>query len=330
MAAATSARRCPSATSSICTRVSTSSLVSSSVLSREHRALLHVFRLMRQHRRALASQVDQSLERSPASASSLTRRERRPCMQITPLAVAAFVAGTALVALVLLFRGMVRRRLTAKPHLRCGTADCLRHAFRLQSALNRSVDPCHDFGAFVCGSAGGGGDVPDVRTELWQQWTTSVLQLLQTGNQRAGTAKAKMAAMLRSCLRVEPTGAFHENIAALRQFVDERRLAWPGAKREDVHPLDVLLDLAINWQMPLWFSARVLLSGRSSKRVIAVRLEPAPDPTVRNGASSQICAVLDATAQMLQLQAVTPRAAGDITVYKVEHSRSLVGHTKSV
>ncbi|XP_065309357.2 endothelin-converting enzyme 2-like isoform X2 [Dermacentor albipictus] len=297
MDAATSTRCSPPSTSSARTRMSTSSLVTPSLLSREHRALLHAVRL-----------VNRSLACNAAGATSLARRERRPCLQITPLAVAAFVAGTALVALVLLFRGMVRRRLTARPPLRCGTADCLRHAFRLHSALNRSVDPCHDFGAFVCGSAGG--DVPDVRDELWQQWSASVLQLLQTSHKRAGSAEAKMAAMLRSCLRIEPTGTFRENIVALRQFVDERRLAWPGTERENVHPLDVLLDLAINWQMPLWFGARVLLSGRASKRVIAVRLEPAPHPTARIGASraGQICAVLDATAQMLQLSAETPRA----------------------
>ncbi|XP_075543511.1 uncharacterized protein LOC142577971 [Dermacentor variabilis] len=150
MEAATLTRRSPPTTSSVRTRMSTSSLVTPSLLSREHRALLHVVRL-----------VGPSLACSAASATSLARRERRPCLQITPLAVAAFVAGTALVALALVFRGMVRRRLAARPPLRCGTADCLRHAFRLQSALNRSVDPCHDFGAFVCGSAGG--DVPDVR-----------------------------------------------------------------------------------------------------------------------------------------------------------------------
>ncbi|KAL3198710.1 hypothetical protein MRX96_044319 [Rhipicephalus microplus] len=61
------------------------------------------------------------------------------------------------------------------------------------------------------------------------------------------------------------------NARDLRAFLEQRRLAWPGDfQRLDVHPLDVLLDLAINWEMPLWFSVGVLTvsaTGRKSREI---------------------------------------------------------------
>lgn len=57
--------------------------------------------------------------------------------------------------------------------------------------------------------------------------------------------------------------ASHENMLFLRHFFSQRNLtAVPGeAPAEGVHALDVLLDLAINWRMPLWFSVAVLKAG---------------------------------------------------------------------
>ncbi|KAH8025127.1 hypothetical protein HPB51_003969 [Rhipicephalus microplus] len=45
------------------------------------------------------------------------------------------------------------------------------------------------------------------------------------------------------------------NARDLHAFLEQRKLALPGDfQRLNLHPLDVLLDLAINWHMPLWFS----------------------------------------------------------------------------
>lgn len=60
--------------------------------------------------------------------------------------MAAVLAFTFLVVVVYAFTRPSPLHVNAD----CDTDDCMQHAFLLSAALNRSLDPCDDFGTFVC------------------------------------------------------------------------------------------------------------------------------------------------------------------------------------
>ncbi|XP_075730620.1 uncharacterized protein LOC142772305 [Rhipicephalus microplus] len=185
---------------------------------------------------------------------------------------AAVVASIAMLAIVLLMAALVIWREIyaggAGPGPLCDTNDCLRFAFIVTQSMDRNVDACDDFGTFVCGGARRPqlpSWTPEARDYLQYRWTSNVIESL-TAAEGGNSASKDMRilgdamTMLQYCLKGACDAEMSKrNARDLRAFLEQRRLAWPGEfQRIDVHPLDVLLDLAINWQMPLWFSVGVL------------------------------------------------------------------------
>ncbi|XP_075526598.1 uncharacterized protein LOC142558338 [Dermacentor variabilis] len=100
------------------------------------------------------------------------------------------------------------------------------------------------------------------RREAWTIDVIESLNALKLGNSR-GRILDHARAMLQSCLETACDETISQrNARDLRIFLEQRKLSWPGdPQRPDVHPLDVLLDLAINWQMPLWFNVGILTTS---------------------------------------------------------------------
>lgn len=152
----------------------------------------------------------------------------------------------------------------------CRTEGCAKFASLVASSLNLSLNPCEDFGYYVCH-----GLKPD-RKLSWKKnlqlaWSEKVAKRLLRGSFTL-SATRKAAAMFKSC--VNRTGQDVEgSTQQLRSFMLRCRLSWPKEPVSDVEPLDILLDLTINWQLPLWFRIQVLKpTNGGPRRVLLIPL----------------------------------------------------------
>ncbi|XP_070397328.1 uncharacterized protein [Dermacentor albipictus] len=177
----------------------------------------------------------------------------------------ALLASVLLIVAVLIWHEAPPER---GPDPMCETSDCLRFAFIIGQSMDRSADACAAFGTFVCGGArlpDMHSWMPEARDNLLHSWTNDVIESLNAPKvgDSAGRILDNARAMLQSCLETACDETISQrNARDLRIFLEQRKLSWPGdPQRSDVHPLDVLLDLAINWQMPLWFNVGILTTS---------------------------------------------------------------------
>ncbi|KAL3196042.1 hypothetical protein MRX96_045379 [Rhipicephalus microplus] len=94
-----------------------------------------------------------------------------------------------------------------------------------------------------------------------RKWTNNVIESLTAAEEGNSASKdmrilGDAMIMLQYCLEGACDAEMSKrNARDLHAFLEQRKLALPGDfQRLNLHPLDVLLDLAINWHMPLWFS----------------------------------------------------------------------------
>ncbi|KAH7952297.1 hypothetical protein HPB52_021436 [Rhipicephalus sanguineus] len=214
---------------------------------------------------------------SPKKEQQVVRQARQgSALQTTPVAGALpprrflSLAGAMAAVMAVSFLVVVAYAFTRPSPLRenadCDTDDCLQHAFLLSAALNRSLDPCEDFGTFVCSAwLASSPQSRSLQEDLWYRWTKQTALVLERMRLFPDSRPiVKAAGLLQRCVDID-ADASHENTLFLRRFFNQRNLsAVPGeTPKEGVHALDVLLDLAINWRMPLWFSVTVLKAGKN-------------------------------------------------------------------
>ncbi|KAH7955350.1 hypothetical protein HPB52_000468 [Rhipicephalus sanguineus] len=131
----------------------------------------------------------------------------------------------------------------------CTTQGCRLHELSLDRTVDTTVKPCDDFFAFACGN--------------WKRASGRLPRDL-TLDDSGGTA----ATFYASCLH-EP-GNVSTNVQQFLHWKKSLRLAWPDtppAGERPPHPLDVLLDLAISWNINVLFKVHVYAyatTGRSS------------------------------------------------------------------
>nr|XP_050039775.1 neprilysin-like [Dermacentor andersoni] len=203
---------------------------------------------------------------STAVSSSLPKGERTlmPAVALLTTFAGIVCAGTVAYAL-----------LRATPQVvqpDCESDDCFQHAYMLVSDLNRSADPCANFGEYVC-SAWLTTSIYsfDTQQDRWHRWIQESAELLGSLRVRRGKeAIAKALALFHLCSSTSQD----DSLRLLQQFVSDRKLGAPvgattsGARQSSTHPLDALLDLAINWQMPFWFDVRVLKANGSGLGIL--------------------------------------------------------------
>ncbi|KAH7968772.1 endothelin-converting enzyme-like 1 [Rhipicephalus sanguineus] len=206
---------------------------------------------------------------STAVSTSLEKGDR----SLMP-AVALIATFAGFVCLATVAYAILRPKpLVAQPE--CDSDDCFQHAYMLISGLNRSADPCADFGAYVC-NAWFTTSIYSFSTQQdrWHRWIQESGQLLGSLRVRRGNeAIAKAIALFNLCLKINAVTS-PDNVRLLQQFLTDRKIIPPvgeAARQPGAHPLDVLLDLSINWQMPFWFNVRVLRANGSG---IGILLSP--------------------------------------------------------
>ncbi|EEC10074.1 hypothetical protein IscW_ISCW019578 [Ixodes scapularis] len=141
----------------------------------------------------------------------------------------------------------------------CTEDSCLEHAARLTESMDRTVQPCQDFYAYVCGKWKPNADetyISDVAGRMRASLLRANSIILYNGSSRQSSFK-KVSATFKSCIERKSEDQA-SNIKKLKKFMFARGIPWPQDPPEDRHPLDVLLDLDINWGIPVLFKTRLL------------------------------------------------------------------------
>ncbi|XP_077498588.1 endothelin-converting enzyme 2-like [Amblyomma americanum] len=155
----------------------------------------------------------------------------------------------------------------------CTTISCRQYAHLLTALVNESISPCDDLEAFACskwasrvaserGPPFGYGSA--LMGLMLADWFAEFERELSSATERLATGHHALAAF-EACMADKNPGVAAKSSNVLRQFMRERRILWPESPEEGVHPLAVLLDLAYNWGIGLWFDTRLQLRGNTRK-----------------------------------------------------------------
>ncbi|KAH7975445.1 hypothetical protein HPB52_001774 [Rhipicephalus sanguineus] len=205
-----------------------------------------------------------------ASGTSAGRQQLLVVAAVSATASLLFLVVSALV-LVLLMRASSADGDAGGSDPCGGLSDCYQHMALIASRVNRSIDPCQDFSAHVCSawSAPEFREFASTQDDVALSWARQFRDILDAGTKSLPTG-LKAIAFYRKCME----NSSHENIAIatrqLRQFMADRGIPWPERPTSpSVTPLGVLFDLAINWQLPLWFSVHLSpLPGSQTRAVV--------------------------------------------------------------
>ncbi|XP_065296969.1 endothelin-converting enzyme 1-like [Dermacentor albipictus] len=180
--------------------------------------------------------------------------------QILLMAILIFIVTTVTTAVVILYR---REQETAPTKPYCKTKDCLDHAWRLSDKLNSSLDPCQNFGAYVCSAWSppkgylehSNSAMDDVR----KSWFPLFGNILREGAKTIRVGH-KPLVMYATCMG--DSKQYGSNVDIFWKFLKECKLSWPEEPElSETSALDVLITLAFKWQVSLFFQLRLLRLG---------------------------------------------------------------------
>ncbi|XP_064487962.1 neprilysin-2-like [Ornithodoros turicata] len=140
----------------------------------------------------------------------------------------------------------------------CFAEDCLAMASVLLTSMNKSIDPCNNFYQFVCGkwktiAPEGSHDVLDsIRLHAIHK-SQDLFKKLEVVDY-ADSAIEKVVAFYESCIAMLKGDV--NAIEDLKEFLSARRLPWPRESPKGTDPLEVLVDLSVNWMIGVWFNVR--------------------------------------------------------------------------
>ncbi|KAG0439920.1 hypothetical protein HPB47_016470, partial [Ixodes persulcatus] len=83
------------------------------------------------------------------------------------------------------------------------------------------------------------------------------------GSKQPGLNKAERS--YQACLRSR-----QRDVSSLVDFLRNRGLSWPDRRPARIHPVDVLVDLDVNWNLGLWFTVRLVRRSSKDKRLIRI------------------------------------------------------------
>ncbi|XP_077508978.1 endothelin-converting enzyme 2-like [Amblyomma americanum] len=165
----------------------------------------------------------------------------------------------------------------------CNSKLCMAHFRRLKDSLNRSTAPCGDFYRFACGAwHPRAAKSETVFRDLLAVAQQDAIRYLEAVNDALNKMVLPTGKVLlpdsRPVLRINRaerayqvclhSGSSTKDAALLTEFLADRSLSWPERTTAPAQPLDVLLDLDINWNLGLWVSVRVSpIPGRNQRQV---------------------------------------------------------------
>ncbi|KAH8001164.1 hypothetical protein HPB51_026331 [Rhipicephalus microplus] len=174
----------------------------------------------------------------------------------------------------------------------CQTTDCIQHADLFAHWLNTSIDPCEDFAAFVCSAWSHRaqyrrGESMSVRQEVVLDFTETLAETIGAGMTQIPVG-SKPLAMFRTCMEVTAHSAHSKDV--IRRFMADEGIPWPLSMHSPTSgtapsPLEILmrfaikyaellLFLALRWQLPLWFNVLVLPEFAGGHRAVLIADNP--------------------------------------------------------
>ncbi|KAH6929015.1 hypothetical protein HPB50_022392 [Hyalomma asiaticum] len=186
--------------------------------------------------------------------------------------IAIFVGAAIVAILVVLGLMVVASQRRVEPRTFCDTDDCIVHAQLLTETLNRSIDPCEDFSAYVCSAWRRTGEYSEhvkspVDGILFARFI-ALRDILASGTQKLAVGR-KALAMYDSCRGPQPEGK--QGLADFKQLMQDIGLSWPHPPEKNVNALGVLLTASFKWQILFWMSLSVPTGNSSLPWRIDVR-----------------------------------------------------------
>ncbi|XP_064473057.1 neprilysin-11-like isoform X2 [Ornithodoros turicata] len=147
----------------------------------------------------------------------------------------------------------------------CSSEGCIEHAGKLKLSLNLKQLPCQNFYTYVCGGNWG----QQVSSSMEERTQFDLADAMKKDILRPPLAGSKPGLLYASCMsKITNT---EKALAVFKEFKNSRGITWPeNPQSSDIHPLDILLDLAINWNMGSWFNVHVMFATRSHPRIILI------------------------------------------------------------
>ncbi|XP_049527135.1 neprilysin-2-like [Dermacentor silvarum] len=150
----------------------------------------------------------------------------------------------------------------------CMTEDCVKHRQLLENQLDKTIDACEDFGAYVCRQWLPRKEFAELsRSMIWDMvmsWLSRLPDTLTKSAARLPVAN-KAAAMFNSCVTQVGSGA-----TVIKDFMHAHGIAWPEDPDGSIKPLEALFDLSFNWRVHLWLRLNVLAVTRHYNRRLII------------------------------------------------------------
>ncbi|KAH6943060.1 hypothetical protein HPB50_014922 [Hyalomma asiaticum] len=201
---------------------------------------------------------------TPASNTDSTARMRRQMAYYGCRSVhCAVIFVVALFAVLVVFIAYLRLRSLRVAVELCRTDSCYAYRQRLSTQLDNSVDPCDNFAAYVCGHWKPEKQFGDLShstfADMVMTWRNGFHDILEKGAANLPIGR-KAVTMYESCMTQS-----QPDIRTFHEFVRAHGLAWPEAAGGRP-PLEILFDLAFNWDMNLWFRLELLPGTENDTR----------------------------------------------------------------
>lgn len=137
----------------------------------------------------------------------------------------------------------------------CQTQDCYDHGHDLKYEINESVNPCEDLHAFVCGKSWLWNSTSESQLQRFNRQVTAVRSSNLFPQLKHSTAITTVFLAYKSCVQRR-----HDNnsLAVFAAFMKSRRIPWPLPPLDGVEPIDVLLELSIDWNIWVLFQLRAV------------------------------------------------------------------------
>ncbi|KAH8029128.1 hypothetical protein HPB51_022712 [Rhipicephalus microplus] len=214
---------------------------------------------------------DRSCDAAPVPYS-----KRLVCLVVLAV-VAAFVAAMVLLFYVstTVIRTYARKSDGDGPKdhvsLSCHTDGCSRFEALLADTLNTSVDPCHDFKAYVSSRW-----LRDPSKELDAHWCYEwnvkyawMRMMVGEIRLRSNTSSLErlMADSFGACVHRADEDS-KETRNKFKQLMRDLSIPWPEQPPSDVDPFEAHLNLSIRWNVALWFDVKMLPARTASGRKV--------------------------------------------------------------
>ncbi|KAL1426587.1 hypothetical protein MTO96_018175 [Rhipicephalus appendiculatus] len=155
----------------------------------------------------------------------------------------------------------------------CDRESCHEYSQLLRASLAGSVNPCHNFYAYVCQGVrdpgGKGASILSLTRErvidaLLDEWLRA--NDTQLRDRRVADKSLWAGKLLRMCVVQHESGG-DGSLEELQRFMLEMNLTWPRVDDNAyLDTLDTLVKLSIIWNVDVWFSMRVLHVNASTRR----------------------------------------------------------------